>query len=372
MPEQHVQNTGPNIKFVDGKMLISGEGVTVEVGPVVNPPNLKPVDLDVDTDELVTPDGARTPVGGAPAPGSGGGAVTFNGDSITAAAGTPLESWTQNGLPWVNIYDGPVLVARKAFVGTAHELAVLVNNADPYFTDNPAGNILVNGGKIECAETTMWALEAAAIAGTITLKSGLRLSVIDCAFIRPFGGDGTPLYYATDFVWNNAAKRFDYDFCLIDEREFTYNTAGGTSADLTTLVGPKEFLARRHQLGQIQLTATGGVAGTAAGNNSARVKLNGVTGGAGPFASQNLAVSLTDTLYWDYKKTLRVLGAASQIANSSSVMDNSPGGSVTTQSTTINSVTTNFSFAAYNVQGANASLFTLRRFALRLHTGMTP
>ncbi|MBN8494735.1 MAG: hypothetical protein J0M00_25240 [Burkholderiales bacterium] len=298
---------------------------------------------------------------------SGGGGST--GDSITATTretpGGKLLTITTNGITWTYVYSGPTPVRLVAFEGTAYELGVdLTENTAEDFVEDSNDNTREDGGAVKCSLATAWALEAAAIAATITLKPGFKLSVTDCASVIPFGGS-SPVYSRAIWTWNGL--RFDYDFTIADEREPTYNTASGTSGDLATLVAAKEFLQRKHQRCEVQVTATGGVAGTAAGNNSCRVKLNGVTSGAGPFLSQNLAVSLTDTLLWNPKKTLIPLSNSAQIS-----MAASSGDGTASQNTlvlpAINALTTDFTFALYNVQGANASLFTMRRFALRLHT----
>lgn len=291
------------------------------------------------------------------------------GDSVTATTrhgDGRLATITVDGLTWTYVYSGLMPTGRTALGILSVDISV---NGAGDFVEDPEDNVFVDGMQIQCTTAQAWAVEAALIAliGTPSaVRAGLSFSVTDCSAVYPDGGSGW-VYRPAKWTWSGL--RMDYDFEIADERVVTHGVAGATSATLSTIVVPKEFGQRKHQSLQVCPFATGGVAGTAVGNNSGRTKLNGVTGpGTGPFSSQNIAVSTTDTLLWDSKKTLKILSNSSQIAMPSATQDNSPGAAVTPIVLAINSLTTDFTFEHYNVQGANASLYTLHRFGVRCHT----
>lgn len=244
MPQEHVQNTGPNIKFVDGKMLISGEGLKVEVGPVVNPPTLRPVDLDVNTNELVTPEGQRTALNGDAGGGSSGGGA---GDSITATTrtGNRLDSFTIGGVKWTYTYVGSTPVALSAFGGLLN--IDLTENAYGDYVCDPADNVIVNGGAVRCTKA-----QVAAITASMTSNMHLRLRVIDGVTSVDDAGTVSTLWLDIHWVVDQweviGSARWD------NHEEASYTGAGRN--DNIRVVQAPAFVGQKRGIWHIDLEVT--------------------------------------------------------------------------------------------------------------------
>lgn len=290
--------------------------------------------------------------------GGGGGAIGGGGDSVTQAANSAgkLSTITSNLVQSTYAYSGPHPVERSALGGLLSE--EITQNGDDYYVGNPATNIIVYG-EHRCTLAQAQAIEAAAVAATITLPVGFRLSVVDCSSYIPVGG-GSPLFRPATWIWNGVY--FDYDFEVGSHQQFT-NAVNNAVTDLLSLVGARWFLNAKHKIITPSWQAKALPHASASGNCTFRVLLNG---GTSPyFYSAGGAGSTTLKRTWHGSKSLFYDGATAQIATLAGSLN---GYAETPSEFAVDPATTDFTFAARITQGAGHMPFTLDRFALRFHT----
>lgn len=293
--------------------------------------------------------------GGADGSGGGGGA-TFNGDSITATTrtGARLDTIKVNGITWTYTYSGDTPLSRSALGGLL-TIDISENAAGDYVED-PLTNILVRGGIPQVDTATAWALEAQLDA----TNAGFQVEVTDCAGEY----DSSGVFASTPTVWTWTGTRWEYDFVIRTLQQFT-NFTNSATADLVSIVAPKEFLNAKHKKAQVSWKAVVGTDPSASGNCGHRVMLNSAT--APYFYSVTLAGSTTLKGYFAGSKTLYVDSSAAQNANAFGSLDGMTS-STTPVEFTINSATTDFTFTQRVTQGVGAVPYQLDHFGVRLHT----